>query len=256
LLIAAFALLGVAVGSFLNVCIDRLPSGKSIVFPPSHCDACEKGLSAIENIPVLSYLWLRGRCRYCKAAIPRRVLWVELTGGTAFALLYWHYGWSAELAVMLFYFCLFLVIFVIDLEKYIVITYVVIAGLIAAILFSIFLEKSPIVPGIADAAIGGAIGLGIFIVIYLIAYAIYRGKGFGLGDVYIGVMMGFILGYPNIMVGILLSFWLGGATAVILVILKLKRMKQALPLGIFLSVGAITTLLWGAEILDWYLDFF
>ena len=106
-LIAAFALLGVAVGSFMNVCIDRLPSGKSIIFPPSHCDNCQKKLAARENIPVISYLWLRGRCRHCRAAIPRRVLWVELTGGIAFALLYWHYGLSAELAVMLFYFCLF-----------------------------------------------------------------------------------------------------------------------------------------------------
>ena len=256
LYIAAFALLGVAVGSFLNVCIDRLPDNMSIISPPSRCAACQKRLSARDLIPVLSYLWLRGRCRYCEAAISGRTLWVEISSGAAFALLYWHYGLSAELTVTAFYFCLFLVILVIDLEKLIVMPVIVILGLIAAIVFSIFIAESLLVPVLTKAAIGGATGLGIFLVIYLVAFVIYRGKGFGLGDVYIGVLMGFALGFPNVIVGILLSFWIGGITAIVLVVLKLRGMKQAVPLGVFLSLGTMATLLWGANILDWYLGYF
>lgn len=256
LYITAFALLGAAVGSFLNVCIDRLPENKSIAYPPSRCDACQKHLPVKDLIPVLSYLWLRGRCSFCKAAIPARILWVEISIGTVFALLYLYYGLSAELTVTAFYFCLFLVILVIDLEKLIVMPVIIIFGLIAAIAFSIFMAESALIPDLASAAIGGATGLGIFLVIYTVAFFIYRGKGFGFGDVYIGTLMGFVLGFPNIMVGILLSFWIGGITAIVLVAIKLKGMKQAVPLGVFLSLGTIVTLLWGTDMLDWYLGLF
>jgi leader peptidase (prepilin peptidase)/N-methyltransferase len=254
--IATFALLGVAVGSFLNVVIDRLPDNMSIISPPSRCSACKKRLSARDLIPVLSYLKLRGRCRYCKAAISGRTLWVEISGGAAFSLLYWHYGLSVELTATALYFCMFLVILVIDLEKLIVMPVIVIFGLVAAIAFSIFIAESPLVPDLTDAAIGGATGLGIFLVIYLVAFVIYRGNGFGLGDVYIGVLMGFVLGFPNVIVGILLSFLIGGITAVFLVALKLRGMKQVVPLGVFLSLGTMVTLLWGTNILDWYLGYF
>jgi len=115
-LIILFALLGLAIGSFLNVCIDRLPRNESIVLPPSHCEACQHKLAAKDNIPVFSYLRLRGRCRYCQAAIPRRLFWVELATAVIFVLIYWHYGLRPELGVLAFYACLFTIIFVIDLE--------------------------------------------------------------------------------------------------------------------------------------------
>ena len=100
---AGFALLGLAVGSFLNVCIDRLPRGGSVLNPPSHCPACQRRLAARDLIPVFSYLWLRGRCRYCRASIPRRLLGVELATAVIFALLYRHAGLTPELGVLAFY---------------------------------------------------------------------------------------------------------------------------------------------------------
>jgi leader peptidase (prepilin peptidase)/N-methyltransferase len=181
---------------------------------------------------------------------------VEIATGATFALLFWHFSLGAELAVAAFYFCLFLVILVIDLEKLVVMPMIIILGIIVAIVFSIFFSESSMVPGLADSAIGGAIGLGIFLAIFLVAFAIYRGKGFGLGDVYIGVLMGFVLGFPNIFVGILLSFWIGGIAAILLVLLKLRGLKQLVPLGVFLSVGTVITLFWGTPILDWYTGFF
>src|SRR4030043_1026935 len=115
ILIILFAILGLVVGSFLNVCIDRLPQNKSIAYPPSHCEACQHKLAVKDLIPVFSYLRLRGRCRYCQASIPQKLMWVELATAVIFALLYWHYGLSAQLGVMAFYACLFIIISVIDL---------------------------------------------------------------------------------------------------------------------------------------------
>ena len=111
-----FALLGMVVGSFLNVLIDRLPEGKSIFRPGSHCEACGRHLSSTELIPVFSYLLLKGHCRSCGATISWRLPLVEISSGILFTFLFWHFGFSAELAISLFYGCLFLAIMVIDLE--------------------------------------------------------------------------------------------------------------------------------------------
>ena len=111
-----FTLAGFAVGSFLNICIDRLPLRKSLIFPRSYCDTCQHRLSLLELIPVISYLWLRGRCRYCKAHIPLRVLLVEIGSGILFLLAFWRFGLSAEFIITALFCCLFLVIIFIDWE--------------------------------------------------------------------------------------------------------------------------------------------
>ena len=141
-LIAVFALLGTAIGSFLNVCIDRLPHKKSIFYPPSHCDACHHPLSAKDLIPVFSYLWLRRRCRYCNAPIPSRTFWVEVGGGFLFALLYWHYGLSAELAAAAFYGSLFVVIMVIDIEHRLILNRIVYPATVVALII-VFFQPQP-----------------------------------------------------------------------------------------------------------------
>jgi leader peptidase (prepilin peptidase)/N-methyltransferase len=246
----AFALLGIAIGSFLNVCIDRLPEGQSLIAPPSHCSACQKRLSFVDLIPVFSYLWLRGRCRYCQAPVPRRILWVEIATGAVFAFLYWQYGLSSELAVAAFYFCLFIVLLVIDFEHHILPNKLVYPGAAVALILSIFLSHMEIVPGIASAAAGGGIGLGIFMLITILS----RG-GMGWGDVKMAAFIGIVVGYPLIFVAILLAVVSGGLVAWILIITKAKSRKQSIPFGPFLSLAAMATLLWGNAILDWYLGF-
>src|SRR5271157_2313644 len=101
--IAGFVVLGTVVASFLNVCIDRLPNHESLLSPRSHCASCHHGLTIKDLIPVFSYLWLRGRCRYCPSPVPRRLFWVEVGTGVLFGYLYWHYGLSIELAIKAFY---------------------------------------------------------------------------------------------------------------------------------------------------------
>ena len=251
LLLVIFAVLGLAVGSFLNVCIDRLPQNKSIAFPPSHCEACQHKLAAKDLIPVFSYLKLRGRCRYCQASVPRRLFWVELATGLIFALLYWHYGLSPALGIMIFYACLFIIIFVIDLEHGLILNKVVYPSLVVALLLALLPRPwltQWIVTGIANAAIGGAIGFALFLLIAIVS----RG-GMGWGDVKLAALIGLAAGFPLVFLAIIMAAILGGIVAVAMVIAKKKQRRQTIPFGPFLAVAAMITLLWGSNIMNWYL---
>jgi leader peptidase (prepilin peptidase)/N-methyltransferase len=254
-IIVFFFLLGMIIASFLNVCIDRLPAHQSLVYPPSHCTTCKRRLAFIDLIPIFSYLWLRGRCRYCGAAIPRRILWVELGTAALFGLTCWRFGLSVELAVALFYICIFIVIMVIDWEKGLILNKIVLPAIGAAIvisaIFSIFLPDVELVPFIGRAAAGGGIGLGIFLLIVIVS----RG-GMGWGDVKLAALIGLATGFPLVFIALLIGVILGGVVAVILLLFKIKKRKQAIPFGPFLALAAIATLLWGNNILSWYRGLF
>jgi leader peptidase (prepilin peptidase)/N-methyltransferase len=250
-----FVLLGMVIASFLNVCADRLPAGQSLVYPPSHCPACSRRLAAKDLIPVFSYLWLRGRCRYCKAPIPRRVLWVEVSTAALFGFAFWQYGLSVELPIALFYISLFMVFLVIDLEHGLILNRIVYPALALALLlsifFTIFLPQVGIVPDIARAAIGGGIGFVVFLLIVIVS----RG-GMGFGDVKLAALIGLATGFPLVILALIMGMILGGLAAVILLGFKIKKRKEAMPFGPFLAVAAIATLLWGSQILNWYMGIF
>lgn len=256
LAIVIFALLGLAVGSFLNVCIDRLPTGKSIIRLPSHCNSCNRKLQARDLVPLFSYLWLRGRCRYCGTRIPLRLPVVELATSLIFAFLTWHYGLSLQLAIALIYACLFLVIFVIDLERRLILNSVVYPGMALALAFSFFWWPDfwpdfrdyywPSL-GIASALLGGAVGFGFMLLPYLIS----RGS-MGGGDVMLAGLIGMVIGFPLVFVALLVGILSGGLVAISLLILRLKRRKDPIPFGPFLAAAAMVVLLWGVPILDWY----
>lgn len=252
-----FFLLGLSVGSFLNLCIDRLPQGKSIVRPRSHCDSCNRTLVTADLVPFFGYLWLRGRCRYCGARIPLRLPIVELATGIIFAVLAWYYyqnyGLGAELAFALIYAGLFIVIFVIDLEQGLVLNTVVLFGLALAFIFSFFQsgfqEFWPKVgPGITlSALLGGATGF----LIMLLPYLISRG-GMGAGDVKLAGLIGMAVGFPQIFAALLVGIIVGGLVAVFLLLARIKGRKQAIPFGPFLALGAVVALVWGGELIEWY----
>jgi leader peptidase (prepilin peptidase)/N-methyltransferase len=254
-LIIIFFLVGMTIASFLNVCIDRLPAGQSLIYPPSHCTACNRRLAVKDLIPIFSYLWLRGRCRYCRAAIPRRILWVELGTAALFGLTTWRFGLSIELAIALFYICIFLVLLVIDWEKRLILNKIVLpaigAAFLISVIFSILLPDVELVPFIGRAAAGGGIGLGIFFLIVVVS----RG-GMGWGDVKLAALIGLVTGFPLVFVALLIGVILGGVVAVLLLLLKVKKRKEAIPFGPFLAIGAIATLLWGNAILSWYQGLF
>ena len=243
------AIVGLAVGSFLNVCIDRLPAGKSVIRLRSHCEACDQGLQNRDLIPIFSYLRLRGRCRHCGAHIPLRILMVELGTALIFGLLTWHFGPGLELFIVLVYACLFLVILVIDLEHQLVLDIVVYPGMVIALIFSFFWTGFSGWPamGVLNALLGGAVGFAFMLVPFIIS----RG-GMGGGDVFLAALIGLVVGYPLVIVALLIGILGGGAVAVGLLALRLKKRKDPIPFGPFLAAAAMVTLIWGLPILDWY----
>jgi leader peptidase (prepilin peptidase)/N-methyltransferase len=252
-----FILFGLVVGSFLNVVIDRLPAGQSLAYPPSHCPACDKRLGVKDLVPVLSYTLLKGRCRYCGQHIPLRLPLVEAATGVAFGLLFAYFGFSPELAIALFYFCLLLVIAVIDLEHQMIFPIMIVPAIVLALLFSLLLPHSSSIPQIKFTAIGGAIGFGVMLLIYIFAFIRYRSaNAFGFGDVYLGALMGVILGSPKVIVGILLAVYIGGVAAIILIAIKVKTRKQIIPFGPILVVGTGIAFIWGTPIWNWYTSIF
>lgn len=266
ILIVIFILLGIIIASFLNVCIDRLPSNDSLLFPASHCASCNRRLAIKDMIPVFSYLWLRGRCRYCQAPIPRRILWVEIGTGALFGYLYWHYGLSIELAVSAFYCCLLITLMVIDLERGLILNKIVYPAAAIALIISVFLPPSEVAhlsgeaaslantylpqPGIVQAVIGGGTGLVLLFLIVIIS----RG-GMGWGDVKMAALIGIVTGYL-ILVALLMAVIFGGIVAVILLTLKIKKRKEGIPFAPFLSLATIVILLYGNNLLNWYLGLF
>ncbi len=249
-LAVVFALLGMVIGSFLNVVIDRLPAGESIVFPPSHCPGCKRRLSVTELIPVFSYIALRGRCRTCGARIPLRVLLVEIGTGAAFVFIALNYNSGGEMIVAAVYFCLFEALALIDLEHHILPNVLVYPAMVFALGASLLLPGTGFVPDVLDAVIGGLGGLGIFLIITVAS----RG-GMGWGDVKMAALVGLATGYPLVFVAILLAVVSGGLIAGLLIVLKIRSRKDTIPFGPFLALAAMVTLVWGQAILDWYLGF-
>jgi leader peptidase (prepilin peptidase)/N-methyltransferase len=262
LLAVIFTLLGLAVGSFLNVCIDRLPARRSLAYPPSRCDSCQHPLSPLDNVPLLSYLWLRGRCRYCGARIPRRVPLVEALTGVLFFLAFWRFGLTASFAFTAFWCCVFLVIAFIDWEHKLILNRVTYPAVMAALLVlaaaSLFpgagllanLELTPW-PPILSGIIAGAIGLVFFLIVFIV-----NPRGMGMGDVKLAGLIGLAVGFPLGLVALFIGIFIGGLAAVALLVLRMKGRKDVVPYGTFLAVGPIVTLLWGTSILHWYLGVF
>jgi leader peptidase (prepilin peptidase)/N-methyltransferase len=263
-----FTLAGLAIGSFLNVCIDRLPAGRSFISPPSHCDACQKRLSPRDMIPVFSYLFLRGRCRYCRARIPRRVLLVEILSGLLFFLAFWRLGLTAAFAVTAFWGCVFLVIMFIDWEHKLILNKVtypmaVLALLILIVNFflpghellkNLSFEHAPGIiyePSILSGILAAAIGFVFFLIVFLI-----NPRGMGMGDIKLVALIGLVTGFPLVLIALFIGIVIGGVVAVVLLSLRLKGRKDAMPYGTFLAIGPIVTLLWGTDILHWYLGRF
>lgn len=245
----AFALLlGLCVGSFLNVVIARLPAGRSVVNPGSACPRCGSAIAWYDNLPVLSYVLLRARCRACRAPISWRYPAVELICGLLFALAYLHFGPTPRLAPALVLLAGLIAITGIDLDHQIIPDVLSLPGIAAGLLCSFASDGI----GWRDSALGVVVGGGVFIVIILASSLVLGQPGMGVGDVKLGAMLGAFLGWKLALLSILLSVLVGGPLAATLLATGRKARKDPLPFGPFLALGGMVSLFWGESLLAWY----
>ncbi len=254
-LTAIFAVAGTAVGSFLNVCIDRLPAGGAVIRPPSHCDTCGHPLSPADLVPLLSYLRLRRRCRHCGAPIPPRPFWVELGTGVFFALAFWQLGLGPQFALAVFYGGLFIVLAVIDLEHGLILNKIVYPAAALALVISLLIPAPEIFSLPWPASLNGVIGGAGGFLFLLLPFLIFRG-GMGEGDVKMAGLIGLVTGFPLVFAALFTASITGGLVSGILLLLRVKKRKEAIPFGPFLSLGTLITLLWGTGMVSWYLGRF
>ena len=244
-----FALiLGLCVGSFLNVVVARLPVGKSIVSPGSACPLCGSAIAWYDNLPVLSYALLRACCRACRTPISWRYPAVELACGALFALAYLRFGPGPRLAGALVLLSGLIAITGIDLDHQIIPDVLSIPGIAAGVLWGLI----PGGVGWKDSLLGVLVGGGVFVVIIFASSLVLGQPGMGVGDVKLGAMLGAFLGWQLALLSILLSVLVGGLLAAILLATGRKARKDPLPFGPFLALGGVVSLFWGDSLLAWY----
>jgi len=249
LLLIAFVL-GAVIGSFLNVCIWRLPLGESIVYPASHCPACGVSIRPRDNIPVLSYLLLRGRCHACQARISPRYPAVELLTGITAVFLLSHFGLSPTLAVYALFAGALIVITFIDIDHQIIPDVISLPGIVLGIICSAIGYGVPL----ADSLIGALLGGGL---LYLVAvgYHAWTGRdGMGGGDIKLLAMIGAFLGWRGVLVTLILGSFSGALIGIALIIARGADSRLPIPFGPFLALGAACALFYGDALIRWYLQ--
>lgn len=248
---------GAAVGSFFNVVVDRLPRGQSVLISRSRCDSCGTTLALTDLVPVLSYLWLRGRCRYCAVRIPLRLPLVEGGTGALFILFYLQDGLTGGGFLLALAAALLLALALIDLEHGLVPDRLVLPGAFAALLISplwplLGIERSlgPLEGALGSALGAVAAGAGALL-LFLAVVVLSRGR-MGWGDVKLAGLIGLLTGFPGVAVALWLAIVAGGAVALLLLGLHRRGMKDSIPFAPFLAAGGVVVLLVGDSISEWY----
>jgi len=248
----AAAVVGSVVGSFLNVCIYRLPIGRSVVGPGSACPQCGRRLPWYDNVPILSFLGLLllngGRCRSCRGPISWRYPVVEALTAGMFAFLYWSLGPSLLLASRLIFGCALIVLFAVDLEHHLLPNVVTLPGIVVGFVFSLFTE-----PGWLSSLVGILAGGGVLWGVAEAYYRLRHEEGLGMGDVKMLAMVGAFAGWRLMVLTLVLASVSGSLVGIALIVSRRGTMKYALPFGTFLALGAGAAITAGPTILAWYL---
>jgi leader peptidase (prepilin peptidase)/N-methyltransferase len=244
-------LIGLCIGSFLNVVIYRLPLGQSLVSPGSRCPKCGYELRWFDNVPVLGWLLLAGKCRQCRAPISAQYPIVELVTALLFVLVAWLTPVGPLLVSRLILVAILVALFGIDLEHQILPNSITLPGILVGLMFSAIAP-----PGWKDAVLGTLLGAGVLYGIAAAYYAVRREEGLGMGDVKMLAMIGAFLGWKAVLVTLVLSSFSGAAIGLALIAAQRGGMKLALPFGTFLAVGALAAMLAGDPLITWYAGFF
>jgi leader peptidase (prepilin peptidase)/N-methyltransferase len=244
-------ILGLIVGSFSNVCIYRIPKNESIIYPASHCPKCHSNISPKDNIPLLSYILLKGRCRNCKSKISIQYPIVELLTGLIYLIIYLIYGLSIQTLVYIILSSALIIIAFIDLNEEIVPDVISLPGIVIGFIISFFVPYISFI----NSALGVLVGGGIILIIGLVGSVIFKKEAMGGGDVKLAAMIGAFLGWRYIIISLFLGFFIGALAGIFLIVSKIKSREDAIPFGPFIVLGSFITLLWGEKIISWYIGF-
>ena len=244
-----FIIFGAIVGSFLNVCIFRLPKEESIIWPGSHCPHCKKPIKFYDNIPIISYLFLKGECRQCHGSISVQYPLVEGITALSSLLLIMKFGPSFAYLIYFAFVAALIVITVIDLYHQIIPDVISLPGIGVGLLASLLTSQI----SFSNSLLGILCGGGSLFLIATGYQWLFKREGMGGGDVKLLAMIGAFLGWKAVIVTILLGSLIGSITGIILMVSKGKDFKYAIPFGPFLSLGAVAALFYGERIIYWYL---
>jgi leader peptidase (prepilin peptidase) / N-methyltransferase len=247
--LVAAALVGLVVGSYLNVVVHRLPRGLSTVRPRSACPACGAPIRALDNIPVLSYLLLGGRCRSCGARISPRYPLVEAATSGLFVTCVWIFGWRPQAAVAALFCSLLLALALIDLEHMLLPDRLTFPGIGAGLLLQPWIDGVTLL----DAVLGMLIGAGLLILLINLWYWLRDQEGMGLGDVNLLALIGAFLGWKGVLVALFVGALAGALVGLTMVAGRRLGMTSKLPFGTFLALGALAALLSQGRWADAYL---
>ncbi len=255
-----FFILGSIIGSFLNVCIVRMPHERSVVTPRSHCVHCKKMIPWYDNIPFVSYLLLKGKCRFCGAKISFRYFLVELITGLSFAGMYLYYGFSPLLWPYLFMVSCFIVATFVDFEHRIIPDEISVGGMFAGLVFSLLIPRMHLLqpsPGFQIrehlwsfgwSLLGVLVGGGSIYLMGLLGDVIFKKESMGGGDVKLMALVGAFLGWKAALLTFFIAPFFG---AVYGVVEKIRTKDSAIAYGPFLVLGALISMFWGTQIINW-----
>jgi leader peptidase (prepilin peptidase)/N-methyltransferase len=243
--------LGAIIGSFLNVCIIRLPKEESIIFPSSHCPQCNSPIKVYDNIPLISYFLLGGKCRHCHKSISLQYPLVEAVTMLCSLFLFLRFGPSLSFILYFSFVAALIAITVIDLYHQIIPDVISLPGIGIGLLASLLIPQTTFWSSLIGILLGG----GSFFLIATLYQWLFKREGMGGGDVKLLAMIGAFLGWKGVILTILLSSLIGSITGILVMTLKGKDFKYAIPFGPFLSIGAVITLFYQNEIIFWYFHF-
>jgi len=241
-------IIGLVIGSFGNVCIYRIPRNESIIYPASHCPHCNKPIQYYDNIPLISYIILKGKCRHCQGKIPLQYPIVEGLTGILYLLIYFFYGLQfVSLVYMLFSTSLIIISFI-DFHEKIIPDTLSLPFIVIGFLSSFLLKN--ITP--ANSLLGILAGGGSLLIIALAGSYLFKKEAMGGGDIKLAAMIGAFLGWKLTLLSLFLGFFLGSVIGVIILI-RTKGQSEIVPFGPFIAMGAMISIFWGNVIIQWYL---
>ncbi len=241
--------IGLVIGSFSNVCIYRIPRNESLVWPGSHCPKCSKQIKFYDNIPLISYIILKGKCRNCGEPIPLQYPIVELATGLFYLALYLFYGLQLIALVYMILCSVLIIISFIDLKVEIIPDTISLPFIVIGFLLSFFLRNiNPL-----DSMLGIITGGGSLLLVAIFGSKLFKKEAMGGGDIKLAAMIGAFFGWKLTLLSLFLSFFLGSIIGIIVLAASKDKSNNIIPFGPFIALGAMISMFWGNAIIHWYL---